>query len=471
MEKAEWDALQATLARVKKTMDQRFEKDAELYIDQPNIEWLKRKLREKNYELIKDRLTSGLAPEALTRVIVENAWLLPNDTRQDAYRPLFDIMRRCRAGYLSGGDLVAGVLSGSYDMPEAFHTELAELCLSEIEPYRAQAMLDNGAQNLPFLNNLKLWIACLRTAFSKLEPMDKYRKFTACALNKTGAYAQTQWKSLNRIFDKPSLTDDVLDVAFIDNFRKDHSPGYYYWRFVFGSRCEPEALPERLGKVFLKAGIEDFSDCRRLWLSVVPAITREEMMDAMAEIFRKVSPQWHANRLDKLADVVVSSLSSKKPEFASKAAKAFGESGIHINIQNDDDLPDLQEIARELNDPAIKDGKLRYLAKAFKFRYSRGSPVDSLNELKGMVEGFASRNFERFCYILTASVPYQYVVPYLIYIMDNFQNQAATNLILQIIQQKDIFHARQTKVDKGALNRLKSFVQDHDFDLYKKLMS
>lgn len=76
MEKAEWDALQATLARVKKTMDQRFEKDAELYIDQPNIEWLKRKLREKNYELIKDRLTSGLAPEALTRVIVENAWLL-----------------------------------------------------------------------------------------------------------------------------------------------------------------------------------------------------------------------------------------------------------------------------------------------------------------------------------------------------------------------------------------------------------
>lgn len=47
MEKAEWDALQATLARVKKTMDQRFEKDAELYIDQPNIEWLKRKLREK----------------------------------------------------------------------------------------------------------------------------------------------------------------------------------------------------------------------------------------------------------------------------------------------------------------------------------------------------------------------------------------------------------------------------------------
>ncbi|MEE3391342.1 MAG: hypothetical protein VZR28_09215 [Candidatus Cryptobacteroides sp.] len=471
MEKAEWDALQTTLARVKKTMDQRFEKDAELYIDQPNIEWLKRKLHEKNYDAVKDRMASGLAPEALTRVIVENAWLLPNNTDHDAYWQLFAVMKRCRSGYLARGDLATGVLSDSYDMPDAFRTELAELCLSQIEPHRAQAMLNNGAGLLPFLNNLKLWIACLKTAISQLEPMDKYRQFTAYTENKPGTYAETHWKALNRIFDKTSLTDDVLDAAFNDHFMKEHSPGYYYWRFVFGTRCEPKALPERAGRVFLKVNM---NDGRRLWSCIAPAITRKETMDALADVFRKIAPQWHANRLDSLAEIIVSNLSKRNPDFASKAAQAFSSGGVQIGVRQENDLPELPEISRMLDDDRISDGKLYFLAKSFKQRYSRNSPTDRLNELKEMTQSqgdCASGNFEKFCYKLTGNIPYQYVVPYLIYVIENFQNQTATNLVLQIVQQKDIFHARYVKASKGALDRLKSFVQEKDFELYKKLMS
>ena len=471
MEKAEWDALQTTLARVKKTMDQRFEKDAELYIDQPNIEWLKRKLHGKNYDAVKDRMASGLAPEALTRVIIENAWLLPNDTRPNAYRSLFDVIKKCRRGYLNRGDLVTGVLDDSYDMPEAFRTELAELCLSKIDGLTAQAMLRNGAEKLPFLNNPRLWLACLGTALYQLDPMEKYRQFTAYVENKAEAYAQTQWSGLDRIFDRSSINDNVLDAAFNDHFMKDHSPGYYYWRYVFGQRSVPDALAIRAERVFL-ANSADFKVCKRLWSCVAPAIFRSESIDAMLRVFSKVAPQWHANRLDKLGEIVTGSLSTKKPEFASKVAKIFNDSGMNIDVKKNDDLPDLNGIFSMLNEANITDGKIYFLTKAFKHWYRKDSPVEHLKELKEMAqEGCAERNFESFCYKLVNNVPYPFVLPYMIYVMDNFQNQTATNLIIKVIQKEDIFHSRPIKDYKDDLNRLKSFVQEKDFELYKKLMS
>ena len=96
MDEGMWKKMQSTLRRVEKAVDARFEKDTDLYIAKDDLEWLNKKLYEGNYKLVVNRLKTGLKAEALTRVIIENAWLLPNNR----YGCLLAVIKKCPPSYM-----------------------------------------------------------------------------------------------------------------------------------------------------------------------------------------------------------------------------------------------------------------------------------------------------------------------------------------------------------------------------------
>ena len=464
MDKEAWETLQNTQDRVKQAVNQRFEKDASLYVDRARQDSLKTMLRNGNYQAVAVQQKCGLAPEALARVIVENAWLLPHGP----YEPLLAVLYHCRPGYLSASGIMKKVLEDDYDLPKDFRDEVATLCIADADSHTAEAMLESGPEKLPFLNNPRLWTACLHTALKPLPPLEKYRRFSEYAADKKDAYAPTQWKSLNKFFDKESLTDDVLDAAFYDHFIKESSDGYRYWRHVFAKRCAPKALVVRAGSVFT-SHTRDFDTCIRVWFSIAPNICTDEAMDVLADAFIRVAPSWHANRLDALGRQIVKKLAEQNRDYAQRAAEIFRSAGMQVDLpQYDEDIPDLDEMAEELDEGDMEAKDFRRMAKEFRSKYWKKRPIERLEELRRKLED-GQESFEGLCLELAEQNPR--FPPYLLYAMEHFTGAATVRRMLRIIQKSDMLRSPQMKNHPDELEKVKSFVQEQDFELFKKLMS
>lgn len=465
MDKEAWETLQNTQDRVKQAVNQRFEKDASLYVDRARQDSLKTMLRNGNYQAVAVQQKCGLAPEALARVIVENAWLLPHGP----YEPLLAVLYHCRPGYLSASGIMKKVLEDDYDLPKDFRDEVATLCIADADSHTAEAMLESGSEKLPFLNNPRLWTACLHTALKPLPSLEKYRRFSEYETGKEGAYAQPQWKALNQMFDKASLTPEVLDAVFHDHFETASSPGYPYWRHVFEQRLPPDALLSRM-EHFFEGHTRDFDGCRKIWFSVAPAIRTEGAMQAFEGVIRRFAPIWHANRMDALGRQIVRKLQERTPQFAERAAAIFSQAGIQVEVRDASDLPDVDELARRFNAGEVPYENLRRLAKDFNNKYWKQQPVFHLQEILKKLDSMENPVYWHFCVEL-AKKHFRFP-PYLIYLIDHVhRNRFIKKSVLEIVQKNDLLRSQQFKIHPGELEKVKSFVQEQDFELFKKLMS
>jgi len=465
MEESYFNSLKDTLKRVEKAVNQRFEKDADLYIAKDDLEWLKKKLREGNYELITTRLKSGLAPEALSRVIIENAWLLPNDR----YRPLLKIIEKCRHGYMGNGNIMRGILEDKYDLPKDFRDKLAEICFDEMDSSIAEKILYHGVDDLPILHNPNLRLRCLRLALAPLDSLEVYRRFKDFAKGNDELYANTQWSLLNTIFNENVLTDNVLDEVFDDCFMTDSATGYYkYWRNVFAKRCAPNALTERVERKFI-SNSNNYEVCMHLWFRIVPAIQSDEMMDNFISVLYRVAPIWHSNRMDKLGQLVVNKLQDYNPKFADKAVQVFNSVGISVQLSEEKNLP-IEYFVERIEGAVLTDRDIFHLSNDFRKTYWQQKPIEKLDTI---AENLQSRighdNFEKFCCKLAEKNPR--FLPYLLYVIDNFTTPETVKAMLQVIKNNDIWNNSQLRNSKTDLDKVANFVKDNDFELFIKMKS
>jgi len=467
MDEGMWKTLQTTLRRVENTVNTRFEKDADLYIAKDDLEWLKKKLYEGNYELVATRLKTGLKAEALTRVIIENAWLLPNDR----YAPLIEVIKQCPSGYMGRGSMMAGILEDKYDLPKVLRDELAKICFAEMDGHTAEAMLNQGTEVLPILYNATLHLQCLNRALASLSPLEKYRRFTGYAKDKVGLYASPQWRILDGIFTDAILTKDVLDAAFHDNFVLKDAPGYKYWRRVFEERCSPDALPLRAGQTF-EANSADGDVCSRVWFGIAPVIKTPETVEAFFSVLRRIAPAWHRNRLDFLGQRVIQKLQEVNSEYAETAVQICRDAGMtNIQLIEKDDLPDVDAIVERLQEGALDERNLRRMAKDFNDRYWKDRQIDHLNEIREQLDEGEEEydDFEVFCCHLAARNP-KYP-PYLIYVIRHFAGEEAIGWMLKVIKENNLLQESNLKKYPDEWNEVADFVRQHDFALFKKLTS
>lgn len=468
MDEGMWKKLQSTLRRVEKAVNTRFEKDTDLYIAKDDLEWLKKKLNEGNYDLVAKRLKTGLKAEALTRVIIENAWLLPNNR----YDPLLDVIKECPPGYMGGGSMMIGILQDKYDMPKDFRDKVAEICFAEMDSRTAEDMLQQGADELPILHNATLCLRCLNSALTSLPPIEKYRRFTDYAKDKVEFYANTQWRVLDDIFHDGVLTDEVLDVAFRVNFSTEGAAGYKYWRYVFEKRCNPEALIWRIEQVF-NANNGDEALCRKVWNSIAPIIKTKSFAESFFAVLRRVAPLWHRNRLDRLGENVVNKLQDINVEFAKSAAQICQEAGItNVQVTEMGNLPDVDAIVETLREEVLSEAELRRMAKAFNEKYWKNHQIEHLDEILAQLgeDGEEYEDFSTLCGFLAERNP-RYP-PYLLYVIRHFaEDEDIVEWMLEVIKNNNLLHHPNLKRYPDEWKEVADFVKEHDFDLFKNLTS
>lgn len=467
MDEGMWKTLQATLRRVENAVNTRFEKDADLYIAKDDLEWLKKKLYEGNYNLVAERLKTGLKAEALTRVIIENAWLL----RNDRYAPLIEVIKQCPSGYMGRGSMMASILEDRYDLPKVLRDKLAEICFAETDGHTAEAILNQGAEVLPILHNATLHLQCLNSALASLPPIEKYRRFTGYAKDKVDLYASPQWSILNEIFADDVLTKEVLDAAFHDNFVLKDAPGYKYWRRVFEERCSPDALPLRAGKTF-EANSADGDVCARVWFGIAPVIKTPETVEAFFLVLRRVAPAWHRNRLDFLGQKVVNKLQEVNSEYAKTAVQICQDVGMtNVQLIEKDALPDVDAIVERLRGGELDEWNLRRMAKDFNERYWKNHQIEHLDEIRKQLDE-GEREYDDFkifcCYLAERNLKYP---PYLIYVIRHFAGNETIERMLEVIKKNNLLQHHNLNRYPDEWKEVANFVRQHDFALFQKLTS
>ena len=462
MEKNVWEKLQTVLARVDKTVDQRFEKDAELYISQPEIEKIKHKMYQGEYGMIVGMIKAGYVPEIITKVVIENAWLLPNNR----YKLLLDIIKQCQPIYLNK---MTGILMEKYDLPKSFRDELIGIYLDKVDSRTAEALIkaESEGKGLLFLHNPKLRVRCLGAALCQLSPLEKYQRFKNYVEGREEIYTSPQWETLDSIFKEEFLQKVVLDAIFQDNFMQENTPGYKYWYHVFTDRCKLTEMLVRAGMALSTNG-QNYSLCTNLWNRIVPSIRDDQALQEILPFIRQAAPNWSAKLSQNLSRKIVQRLGKVKPEWRNQVIQVFQSVGIQVQDQ-DDDLPDLDGISRELQlFDIIREGKYRYLAVSFHKRYKK-QVRENLELLYSKMDD--ESHFEEFCFVLTEKYPFY--PPYLIYVIEEFVDKDGDKDCLVVERLLDHIKVnnllRSKKLHQNEKEQIVNFVKEKDFELFVQL--
>ena len=99
MDRNEMDAVIGALKRINRCLDERFEKDADLYIASEQVEDIKKIIYKGNYAKIAKECSPQLkifSPRAMVNVLIKNAWLM----RNTCYKKLRPVFESCEFFYL-----------------------------------------------------------------------------------------------------------------------------------------------------------------------------------------------------------------------------------------------------------------------------------------------------------------------------------------------------------------------------------
>lgn len=117
--------VRAALARIRSTLDRRFEKDATLYLDSREVQQIKQALRDGNIAALVNWHTLGkYAAEALARVVAQHAWLL-GDLPEKGLDGLMSIFEACRSETLPA--LATDIRHDRVDAPVALKRRIEAL--------------------------------------------------------------------------------------------------------------------------------------------------------------------------------------------------------------------------------------------------------------------------------------------------------------------------------------------------------
>lgn len=458
MEKDEMKAVVDALARINRSLNERFEKDANLYIPAERIEKIKHLVYLGNYQQIaKECLELKMySPEAMANVLIKNAWLMKN-SRYNILQPIFV---NCNYHYLQRV-MSDGVFDNKLEMPTGFRLMLITIFLENADAYLCQQML---TQNLPFLNRPELRAVCVVSAIKELPPMECYIKFKE--YTKEAPSILTQSRLLKKAFSKDFFTPEVKSAIFENDLGNIHNlasfwteclgvddAAFMFQRFVNHCRQNPTDL-DSANKVLP-------------YLFELARKNTEHNMPLLAQYFAEACAAMDGNNKSNLASRGLSRVKSEEEPIFERELSAKGISG------EKNELKDLNGIIELMNERRLTQGLCGFLVKSFKKNYD-STYEQSLNEIAEEVD---ANDFALFCcYMvrLTDRNPRQNM-KYLLYVVENviqgdcnYDNDKVdvVNLMLKHIENNNIF---QKCSNIPGIDKVKSFVRENDFDLFSHL--
>jgi len=462
MNKEEMDSIVNALNRINRSLDERFEKDADLYIPAERVEKLKNLIYLGNYkEIVKECVELKIfSSEGMANVLIKNAWLMRKNSKYDELRMVF---QNCDYRYFQSV-MTEGVFENKFEMPSEFRLLLLSIFLSQADSVTCQHMLE---QNLLFLNQPKLRAICVAHAIKDFPPLERYRKFKSYA--QISPNLLTQSKELKKFFGEDFFTDDVKNAIFDEDFGRDHQLSSFW------VNCLKSDDAEYMFSRFLNLCKRNSGNIKAVseFLQYIFSLGRkneEKNMPLLAEYFAESCNAMDGFLKSKLAEKGMLKVSNKYEAIFQQALASKG-----IQVEKKEPLPDLDEIIDKMNEHLRPSNSnlYRFLIVAFVKQYAN----DYAQSLDRIGEEVSPEVFAEFCCQLVERTERNILqnMKYLIYVIDNLISNNNGNVynveqisrrMLRHIENFDMFHT--CKNEKG-IEKIKTFVKDKDFNLFRKL--
>lgn len=448
MDKIEMEAVVGALKRINRCLDERFEKDADLYLAPEQVEEIKKLIYSGKYDkLVKEcsPVLKKFSPRVMVNVLVKNAWLMRN-SKYETLRPIFDA---CEYNYFR--KVMTDVFENRIDMPTEFRFWLIANCLEKNSAADCRRMI---AQKSIFLNHPTLKAICIRQIL-KDEPIDKrYRQFNDYVADSKNLL--TQEDIVNSLFPSSNFTDAIRNLIF-DEHIKQASAMSRFWV----SKLEASDIPFIMGKFkeFCRQHSSHFTECADI-LGRLYLISKKNFSD-FAERFAAACACMDGNQKAKLARSCLGRTSTEDSKILQAALTKHGIGNVEKG-----ELADTNKIIEILSGNFLSGRALGFLVASFDGKYRD----DYENTLEQIRQKTSENNFVKFCCALFKFKYWQ--LTYLVYAIDKLipagadKNNPLVKEILEHIRDKNIL--REFKFDKNIAHVI-AFVKEKDYSLFEQL--
>lgn len=450
MEKSEMEDVLDALSRINRSLDERFEKNADLYIAPDQVEHLKQLIYKGSYQLlVKEFNLKKYSAKVLANVLIKNAWLM-RYSRYDLLEPIF---LNCDIRYLYSV-MKDGVFDNKIDMPPEFRLQLITIFLEKGDSRMCRQMLE---QKLSLLNHPQLKAICVKQALKDEPILIRYQLFNDYVNENKNVL--TQESIVAQLFPAKDFTDDLLKHIFEEQIKSSTSMSRF-WTNRLTVKNIPYIMEQF--KKYCRLNSSNLSEVKDVLSRLYPIAKND--FNTFADKFAEACTFMDGDKKAGLAESCISRISDGDNEQILK--NALSQYGINAERG---ELADLEKIIEILNIGGRRYSKAEgYLAVSFDKKYYS----DCYNKLKEIYQEVPDSIFEEFCLKLVKSKSWH--LKYLLYVIkelvpdDADKNDPLVRQLLKHIQDKDIL--RKYRLDRN-LRPIINFVREKDFDLFTKLRS
>lgn len=411
MEQADNLVLKETLERIQKALNQRFEKNADLYIPVEEIERIKEALYEGKYGLLEGLMKANKYPaEILTKVFIKNAWLIGLSKKgKHAYGPLFEVMGNCKHTYLD--ELMSTeVFNNSLDMDKKIRIKLIENYIHITDKNICSALF---CANAEFLNNPRLRVRCLLKVNEKEKSQNMYDIIQSEAEKHPGIISEIA--IFRRYFASRCNEASMHSFIFNKQFGPTESANHKFWRDVFPDTFYEGIINLAKNYMIEHRRINDyngFNDCRQVLNKVFPlSIRNENCIEAFLNCVNEflISCEGEKGWRDKCISNIYIKCREQNMSYISMFEDLMKKHNVCIENK---ELPDIDGILQILAEQNISSGKWHFLAIAFDKQYSED--VDTKVEYLYKKSNRSERVIELLQQLMnTRQTKFQYLVCYI----------------------------------------------------------
>ncbi len=213
-----------TVERIREALNRRFEKNAELYISNQDIQKIKNLLWNSNFETIAQWSEMQIySPEVLAKVVLKNAWLV-QPLPHRVIKQLMPVFNKCNSKLFS--EIMEEVIENKIDAPLNLVRMLEPLYYDSVGMEKCQQILDNGH------NDIKILEICFRRIIKRIsfaeelyEEIKKYFRMypeleNIREVDVSHLKTEPQKLFLNTIFKNEIIDSDTDQWVWINTFNK-----------------------------------------------------------------------------------------------------------------------------------------------------------------------------------------------------------------------------------------------------------
>lgn len=451
MDRNEMELVLGALERINRSLDERFEKNADLYIAPEEVEKLKKLIYIGNYpQIVKLYTLKKFSAEILANVLIQNAWLM----RNEKFYILQPIFKECNNFYLQRV-MVESVFDNKIEMPSKFRLQLILKFLAGGDSIMCRQILEQNPPSL-FLNHPQLKAVCVCQALKNEPLLNRYNLFNNYV--STSKNLLTQEKIFTELFPVTEFTESFKKKVFEEQIKQNHVTWHFWLNLL--SKDDVSFIMEQF-KQFCKLNPSHISECKGL-LGKLQTVCNNDFK-TFAEKFAEACAYMDGDKKESLASSLISRTNEDSEEEKILLA-ALSRCGIQNVTRNE--LADINEIIKCLTEYSNSryNNSVGYFAKSFDINCYNNC-ADMLDKVQ---EKISESRFEDFCLFLIKSKFWRlkYLLFAIEYAEDYDSEDKFVKEILRHIKEKNILQNHRFDSNIG---KIIDFIKSKDFNLFLEL--